>query len=396
MKRCISTGNIDIAGSSSMDPFVEVSYKKARKLRQTGTKTGTKINDEHLSQSAMDVIISSVANTMDSEETVCSITKPINLLHNNNCICNELKLELKDTKDVIVQLQTKLDFLMSYLGLTDNGNNTTVPGCQLQAQSASDLSVFRNNISGGVQGSHPSYSSAVRSSKQPASTQLSSQFHQAVLSAVYVDLHSKSARANNIIISGLPKVTHTEDKDLVEELISNEFNLQPAIKHCKRIGKMVTDKSQSLLVTLESSDHANIIQSNAKQLRRSGNDFVRDNVFINADLTKAEATAAYEERCRRRQLHHERTSKQQQQEQQLPQQKTKIIQSSTMLSSAGSSSRAIGSTIVAVTSDSLLNVTVPEFYPSSSVHTAVGQSVSSLTSTSSSVSSSVQGLSIKK
>jgi hypothetical protein len=89
------------------------------------------------------------------------------------------------------------------------------------------------------------------------------------LSAVHVDLHSKSAQANNIVVSGLPKVTHTFDKDLVEELIANEFNLQPVIKHCKRIGKVVTDKSQSLLVTLESLDHANIIQSNTKQLRRS-------------------------------------------------------------------------------------------------------------------------------
>ena len=162
------------------------------------------------------------------------------------------------------------------------------------------------------------------------------------------------------------------------------------VKHCKRIGKVIPEKSQSLLVTLESLDHANIIQSNAKILRKSVNDFVRDNVFINADLTKAEAAAAYEERCRRRQLHHERTSKQQ------PQQKTNKIQSSTTLSYAGSSSRVIGSIIDAATSDSLLNVTVPEFYPSSSLHTAVGQSVIPLTSTSASVPSSSQGSSTKK
>ena len=36
-------------------------------------------------------------------------------------------------------------------------------------------------------------------------------------------------------------------------------------------------------------------------LRQSGNDFVRSNIFINADLTPAEALAAYEARCARRQ-----------------------------------------------------------------------------------------------
>ena len=60
------------------------------------------------------------------------------------------------------------------------------------------------------------------------------------------------------------------------------------------------------------------ILSNAKQLRNSVNDCVRANVFINPDLTNAEAAVAYEERCRRRLQREERSSKQQQQ-QHLPQ-----------------------------------------------------------------------------
>jgi hypothetical protein len=118
MTRCISTGNVAIAGSS-MDPTFF--YKKARKQRQSGAMindTQHASNNDSSSQSAVNAIISSVANSKVSQEAVC-----------NNCICNELKLELKVIKEVIVQLQTKLDFLMSYLGLTDNGNNTTVPDC---------------------------------------------------------------------------------------------------------------------------------------------------------------------------------------------------------------------------------------------------------------------------
>ena len=40
--------------------------------------------------------------------------------------------------------------------------------------------------------------------------------------------------------------------------------------------------------------------SNARRLRQSSDDFIRQNVFINTNLTRAESKAAYELRCRRR------------------------------------------------------------------------------------------------
>jgi len=43
-----------------------------------------------------------------------------------------------------------------------------------------------------------------------------------------------------------------------------------------------------------------MIISSASQLRHSNVSVIRNNIFINANLTKAEATAAYELRCRRR------------------------------------------------------------------------------------------------
>ena len=138
---------------------------------------------------------------------------------------------------------------------------------------------------------------------------------QAVMSAVYVDLHAKSARANNIVVSGVPKMDNMEDKDLIAELIDKEFNLQPLIKQCKRLGKPTINRTQSLLVTLDSADHVNTILSDARILRKSLNELIRANVFINADLTQAEASVAYEERCRRR-LQRETLAKKQQRRQQ--------------------------------------------------------------------------------
>ena len=77
--------------------------------------------------------------------------------------------------------------------------------------------------------------------------------HNAVVSAVYVDLHSKSARANNIIIAGLPTLDETDDKETVLELIEHEFNIKPTVKHYMRLGKAVSNKPQNLLVSLEST-----------------------------------------------------------------------------------------------------------------------------------------------
>jgi hypothetical protein len=187
----------------------------------------------------------------------------------------------------------------------------SVPVTQSSTSSTSATTI------GGPQASTMNYASAARA--KPG-TQLSSQLRQAVVSAVYEDLHSKSARVNNIIVTGLPKLERTDDKETFLEMIAYEFNIKPTVKHCRRLGKAVTNKPQNLLVSLESAEDVKIILSGAKQLRSSQNDFIRANVFINADLTKAEAAVAYEERCRRRQQREERSSKQQQRQQQQQQQ----------------------------------------------------------------------------
>ena len=46
---------------------------------------------------------------------------------------------------------------------------------------------------------------------------------------------------------------------------------------------------------------AELVISHAKELRNASDEYVRAKVYINADLTTAEAKAAYEQRCPRRQ-----------------------------------------------------------------------------------------------
>jgi len=107
----------------------------------------------------------------------------------------------------ITQLSSKVEFLLSFLGLVDDPSKSS-DGNQAQAQSNS---VFLKNSNDGSQNNTLSYANAAR----PKLPQFSSQMRQAVMSAVYVDLHSKSARSNNIVVSGVPKMAGSEDKDLI-------------------------------------------------------------------------------------------------------------------------------------------------------------------------------------
>jgi len=53
---------------------------------------------------------------------------------------------------------------------------------------------------------------------------------------------------------------------------------------------------------LQSASIAKDIVASAKYLRRSADEYIRGNVYINADLTRAEAEAAIHARCERRRL----------------------------------------------------------------------------------------------
>jgi hypothetical protein len=353
MKRCLSTGNVNSASSATDDPFVVTVNKKARKQRQATKRTltsatqpniDTSTNDVSLSQTDIDMIISSVATPKISHESGFSVEK-----RDSDSECNSLRAEINSLNAVITQLNTKVEFLLSYLGLKDDNQiNHSQEQSVPVPQSSPSTTTIR-----GPQTSTMTYASAACAK---SGTQLSSQLRQAVVSAVYEDLHSKSTRANNIIVTGLPKLESKDDKESFLEMIEYEFNIKPTVKYCRRLGKAMANKTQNLLVALGSPEDVKIILSGAKQLRSSQNDFIRANVFVNADLTKAEAAVAYQDRCRRRQQREERSTKQRQQQQQQQQ-----------LGSNGNAPLFVS------VSNSQLNATVSAFQPSAqTIPTTIG------------------------
>jgi len=124
------------------------------------------------------------------------------------------------------------------------------------------------------------------------------------VASMYVDMELKQRRARNIVVRGMPY--NNDDFSYDTNLLADEFDLRyiPTVS-CMRIGKRDDGRDgrvQPLLVTLESRQDAAYLIANARILHQSCDTTVRQNVYISADLSPAEAKAAYDLRCRCREL----------------------------------------------------------------------------------------------
>ena len=163
---------------------------------------------------------------------------------------------------------------------------------------------------------HPTYAQALKSRNstqsqphQPASTTvLDRNLRSAMLTAMHTELHSKSKRSCNVVISGLMPSSLSSDGEQVQELCKYQFDLYPKVRSTLRLGKPVVGKAQPLLVNLESSEDVEDLMAVARDLRHSTNQYVRDHIYINRHLTKAESAAKFNERVLRRQKEKEKAA----------------------------------------------------------------------------------------
>ena len=198
--------------------------------------------------------------------------------------------------------QRQIETLLAAFGLQDV--DIAVDGEDQSSSSVMDTTDAAEATS--LPATQPVNSTYAAASKKPPITQpaLVKKFTNAMVSAVYRDLGDKERRASNIVVNGLP--SSGDDKSSVTQLIAEEFNTTPTVIKCRRLGKQLPGKTQPLLVVLGCSAEASSVVSRAKVLRHSIHSRVRQHVYISADVTKAEAHAAYQKRCERR----ERASKQ--------------------------------------------------------------------------------------
>jgi hypothetical protein len=309
MKRCLSTSNVNDANN---EPFVTALSKKARKQKKvliSATQPSTSASNTHDQSSStinIDEIINSVVNARDdhpldnNNSTQCD---------NCSCVCNELKCQLDKQQSIINKLVCHLNFVLSFLNIAENVDTGTFNSdhkkpklimASASASSSSNPVVPPNVVSNGVSPGAPATWSQIVTNGPSNQPTKPAKFNDAVMSAVYADKHEKERRSKSFIVSGLRARTGITDKEAVCQLCTDEFGIAPSVLFCKRLGEERTNATQPLLVAVHSAEQAEEIISCARSLRRSTDHTVKDNIYINQNLTKAEAHAAYLERCRRR------------------------------------------------------------------------------------------------
>jgi len=139
----------------------------------------------------------------------------------------------------------------------------------------------------------------VASSPDPASTSAASVAE--VVSKTIIELEKQreetETRALNVIVSGLTIEPGTPDKVYFEKFCEDHLTVKPHVVRIRRLGRSATNRPPKLCVTLRDRDAVSTILDSATLLRHS-HDF--SGVFFNRDLTKAQALAAYEARCKKR------------------------------------------------------------------------------------------------
>ena len=210
---------------------------------------------------------------------------------------------------IIDDLTRKLNFVLSFLDINndtgienrDDTSATPMPSCSVtigtepssQQHEPANLSGTANRVS------YSNVAAAGASGRRSASNQPVN-FREAVATAIHADRRDKDRRAKSVVVSGLIPRHDLTDAASFRQLCSQEIGLDPVVVYTKRLGAAYGDRVQPLLVGLQSPDEVLSVMSRAKSLRRSAVETVRNNVFINHNLTKVEARIAYEERCRRR------------------------------------------------------------------------------------------------
>lgn len=268
----------DGGGDDSSFAIVAKKPRKGETMKVNRSSTARDMND------LMDDAIESALSQQQPNESEVDSNAGTNAGTSNV----NVQTEIKRLKKLVESLQQQVEFLLSFVGITQPPSSSST------------------NDSQNVAASNPS--SATTSTYAAAAAKgvqkLQGPVREAVLSAVYSDLHARETMKNNVVVYGVPPNPDRSDTALFMDLCQHEYGYVmslPSVTRVARLGRAVTDRVQPLLVALRDEDDTKRILGNAKFLRDSTDEFTRTNVFISAQQTRAERQAAYEARCRRRQ-----------------------------------------------------------------------------------------------
>lgn len=319
IKRVFSVDDLEVLQSTDNSltdkpsgSYIVVNSNRRRKLKQQSGHISSQQSSQSQSittPSHNDVTVQNGVGTAHCNERAISDKATVSSDQGSVVLaCHEftaMSEEIRSLKATVTNLRLQLDSVLSFLGIVNDNSiaahdfppltGTHPVQRDINVNSGHATADTANNISHSQQ-SEQSYANVAR-----RSAAFSAPFRNAVVSAVYADFEEKDRRAKNIVISGLCTSSQS-DKVSVENLCNSEFGFTPQIVKCRRLGLPRDDRVQPLLVVLETTNDSEFLIKNARCLRRSANPAIRDSVYINPDLTKAEALTAYHRRCRRREL----------------------------------------------------------------------------------------------
>jgi hypothetical protein len=214
-----------------------------------------------------------------------------------------LRQVITDQHAEIQKLKQQLNYVLSFLGITDSVEDVSEVTDPLKPRDQPPITLPVETLGLPAQGDGNDRGpwNEVTSKRQLRLQRQSIAFQQSVVAAVYVDQSLKRRRESSLIVNGLEPAVGRPDDQLFAALCSTELSVRPDVVSAKRLGHSQVGKIQPLLVYLKQADQAQQLINSAKRLRHSANPAVRDKVFINPNLTKAEAAAAFQVRSLRRQ-----------------------------------------------------------------------------------------------
>jgi hypothetical protein len=221
---------------------------------------------------------------------------------------SSLRLLVHQQQSTINMLEHQLKFVLSFLGITETDDSTKNSTDIENAISCERFEAVEpkkpaggttvSAIASGADGDHELWSKVVSKRQRPHTANT---FQQSVVAAVYMDQTLKKRRENSLIVTGLAQSTTITDAELFTNLCTTELNISPDIVSTRRLGRPQANRAQPLLIHLKQADQTKVLIESARKLRRSLDPAIREKVYINPNLTKAEATAAYQIRMQRRQ-----------------------------------------------------------------------------------------------
>ena len=156
---------------------------------------------------------------------------------------DSLREEVTSLRASLALLESKVSYLLSFVGAVnckptpilvqtpDDDNWTTVGPNGRFVKSSTTSSSASINTNGSATVASKLCPTAAKSSSKVL--QSYDRLWQDIVAAVYVDMHEKKRRANNVILSGLPPSDSIDDRTLVSQLLETELQCKPVIRGCK-------------------------------------------------------------------------------------------------------------------------------------------------------------------